>query len=187
MGIEILDGLGSTRSAGVRTDNRFMVAASNLPESVLASERGNHFFVDTGVIALTAVPANALLYMRNNSATHLHIRNVAFQSNFKLADLLFFFPPFSGTLISNAVAANVTNTNFTSGKTPAITAYQGVEGDTVNAGGYQVIRMGNGPDRIEDLEVIILGEGDALAFGFDANEACNVQISISAYYTTNGV
>ena len=190
MPIAIRDGQGSKRTVGVRDDHRLKVAASNIPEAVLASERGDSFFVDTEVVTLaTPAQVSALLYMRNDSEKHLHIRNVAFQTDFVRADLLFFppVPSFDGTLIDDAVLAQITNTNFTSGKTPEVIAYQGTAGKTVNgSGAYTTIRMGNGPDQIENLEVLIMGQGDAIAFGMLAVVACVAQISISAYYTTNG-
>ena len=182
MGMHITDGEGSNRAAGVREDKRLKVGASVHDESVIAAGNGDCFFIDTGLISLTAVQHNALLYMKNLANRSLHIRDFTFQSDFTRADLLFYTPPFSGTLIDNAVDARLTNTNFTSGKTPNVLAYQGVEDDTVNSGDYLVIRMGNGPDQIRDMDVVILGQGDEIALGIFAREACVVQISMNAYF-----
>lgn len=176
------DGSGSGRSARVGSANR--VHTHSLSATVLdvAAMRGDVFDINSDLITLTTANESGVLYLKNNEnedisliITEVNLGTSAGGSGENIIKGIFNIT--GGTLLSNAVDANINNRRI--GDTSAVTvdAYQGVEGDTV-VGGTAISRPLGGSAKL-DTEYII-PKGNSIAVSITppvGNTSMRMQIS----------
>ena len=136
----IKDGTGSGYLAKVTQSNRVLVEAVGIFGEDEAIRFGEGWQIASGPVAFTAATQSAILYVRNDGEQALILDRAVLilgTATGGAGDWSFRTirnPGATGTLVSNAVAAGVSNSNHGSNKAPNATAYRGVQGDTVDTG-----------------------------------------------------
>lgn len=162
---QIQDGTGTGSRAKVGLDNRLEVRAlMNSGLHKVSFEDGKLFYIETDFIPVTTVGVlTGILYVKNTGNENLHLWKLrtcgTVLNQWKLIK-----NPSAGTLVSDAVPAYVTNTNFTSGNTLDSDAFKGAEGKTVTDGSHVTQWTNNIGHSLEDLDgALILGKNDSIA------------------------
>ena len=137
---QIKDGAGGGYSATVTEGNRLTTESVVVSAENDAIRIGDGWQIASGPVAFTAATQSAILYVRNTDAQALILDRAVLilgTATGGAGDWSFRTirnPGATGTLVSNAVAAGVSNSNHGSAKIPNATAYRGVQGDTVDTG-----------------------------------------------------
>lgn len=163
MSFTILSGAGNGKEAYVDDNNR--LATSSITESLaeLAAINGAKYNINTGNITLTDDTETPVLYFKNNERFDYRITSLIYnigQSTGGSGDALIttYFNPAGGTIISNAVPADiVVNTNLGSADTLTADIYKGATGDTFTDGTASVSTLVQTPTKaiIGSLDIIV--------------------------------
>lgn len=140
----IRDGSGKAFLAKVTQNNRLTTESVVIGAENDAIRIGDGWQIASGPVAFTAATQSAILYVKNTSPSRALILDRAVLILGSAtgagagADWTFRTirnPEASGTLVTNAVAAGISNSNHGSVKTPDADVFRGVQGDTVDLGG----------------------------------------------------
>ncbi len=121
----------------VDSKNRAHTFATAQTEWEAAIKDGRAFLIATDLITLTSANESAIFHVKNNETQSIIINDFFFQAGTSTggvnADIVRtdYFAATGGTLISNAVPAITANLNASSTKTLSVSAFKGVEGDTL--------------------------------------------------------
>ena len=192
----ITDGNGSGYQAKVSTDHRLATDSISFSRAEDAVELGDAYNINTGVISLTTANKSATLYVKNNEGSPLIISNIFYligNSTGGSGDMLITVRrnPTTGTLISNATAAEMAgvNRNFGSSKTLDANIYKGAEGSTVTDGDKVIESIFNQtPNRyILNVGSIDLPKGTSISFEITpatGNTSLDVQFALDCFLDT---
>ena len=137
----VKDGTGTGILAKVTQNNRLASESVVITGEDDAIRIGEGWQITSAPVAFTASTQSAILYVRNLDKRVLVLDRAVLvlgTATGAAGDWTFQVlrnPEDTGTIISNAVAAGISNSNHGSAKTPDVVAYRGVEGDTVDLGG----------------------------------------------------
>lgn len=132
------DGKGSGRSAQVDDANRLRTHAVTESESLHASEEGNAYNLNTGLISITGDAT--LMYFKNNGEKDFVIEAIALGSFEGITHsddpyITLVRNPTAGDLIGDATAISMNqNRNFGSSETVVADVYKGKNGGTLTGG-----------------------------------------------------
>lgn len=138
---QIQDGTGSGYTQKVDNENRAWVNSLATQAEEGASQDGQAFNINTGLITITnASTKNAVLYLKNNEDLDFVIVQLIYQtgastggSGNMYVDVL--RNPTAGTIVSGASAVEISaNRNFGSSRALSATAYKGATGTTFTDG-----------------------------------------------------
>lgn len=137
----INDGAGKGFIAQVSANQRLATDSIIITGEDDAIRRGEGWQISSGPVAFTAATATAILYVKNNGPLDLVLdravlvlgsaTGAAAGSDWTFQTLR---NPTAGTIIDNALAAGVSNSNHGSSITPQADTYKGVQGDTLTDG-----------------------------------------------------
>ena len=132
----IQDGSGKGYKAKVSKVNRLFVEASIVDLEDEAIRTGDGYQITSKPVSFTGANTSAILYIENtNTLDFVLDRAVLILSTATGGSGDWTFQilrnPTSGTIVDNAVAAGISNSNHGSGKTPDAICYLGVENDTL--------------------------------------------------------
>lgn len=178
------DGRGRGYLAEVTQQHKLVTQSTVLQNVYSASvEIGQAYVLTTDFLTISdTVNFSAIIYFKNASNTeHIHLEMIK-----AAQDVMTYWQfkrnPTSGTIISTADPANVTNINFVSNNVADINAYQGFNGATINgtsaanwienAGGIPLTMGG----------AIILGPQDSVGFACKPSAAATINMSLLIYY-----
>jgi len=138
----IQDGRGKGYLAQVTQQNRLAVEAITISGEDDSIRIGEGWQIGSGPVAFTAATQSAILYIKNtDTRTFVLDRAVLILSSAVGAgatdDWTFQTirnPGETGTIVTNAVTAGISNSNHGSLLTPSGLIYRGVQGDTVDTG-----------------------------------------------------
>lgn len=135
----IKDGTGTGYQVGVDESNRLQVKATTLDEERFSAGSGDSFAFSSNLVSFTAATDSAILWIKNEDSRPLVIDRARVMLGTVTGGtgdwtLRFIRNGTTGTVITNAVAAGVTNTNHGSSKEPIGDFYRGVQGDTLTDG-----------------------------------------------------
>jgi len=190
MGIEIVGGPANTK-AKVNLSQRLATSATSRSAAKQAVLLSDSFNIISGSVSLTSAGESGILYLKNNENRDLIIEFSTIDlgpstgGNAGAPLIKFIRNPTTGTLISNATAADiVSNQNFSSSRTLTADTFKGVEGATVTDGTDHALRFTRS-DREAELELdILLEKGDSVAVTVTPetnNTAMEVLVVVRAY------
>lgn len=184
----IQDGRGG-KTAEVDDDNRLSVKAVTVDEKTAKSSSGDSYIITSAIVELTNDLESALLYIKNNEDVDWIISStsVEFGATDGTGDMLINFTlgATGGTIIDNAVPANVSNLNLGSAKPLGAIAVRGVEGDTLTGGGGGDSLVSEGTkNKVLPTSPIILAPGTSIGVGITpsaGNTSMKVIIGLLIY------
>ena len=185
------DGQGSGKKQKVNAENRAAVAAITQSELAHSTERNGRFNINTGDVSLTSDNASAVLYLKNNETTDIHINTIivilgASTGGSGDASINAYKNPTGGTIISSPTDVDINiNQNFGSNDPLIADVYKGAEAKTLTGGDLFLAsrQSAGGIDRIV-LDSIILPKGTELGVTITpptGNTNMDVQIALALY------
>ena len=141
MAIEIKDSTGSGHGVKVNENHRIFTHSIVEFETESATDIGNSYNINTGLVAYTGTSDSAVIYLKNNQEETLVVSGIAigmFDISATTTDkpfLTLIRNPDGGDIISDAtpVAFNQ-NRNFGSSKTLTADVFKGKDGGTITGG-----------------------------------------------------
>lgn len=138
MSTQIQDGTGSKRKLKVTSANRALVQSVVISEEDEAIIRGEGYQIVSGTQSFTGSTETGVLYIKNNDDRDFVLDRAVLilGSTNGTGDWTFqtLRNPTAGTIVDNALAAGISNSNHGSAKQPRALSYRGVEGDTMTDG-----------------------------------------------------
>ena len=137
----IQDGTGSGYLAKVTENNRIAVESVAITAEDDSIRIGEGWQVGSGPVSFTGAAQSAIMYIKNEGPRNFVLDRAVLilgTSTGGTGDWTFQVlrnPEQTGTIVSNAVRAGVSNSNHGSGLVPDALLYRGVEGDTVDLAG----------------------------------------------------
>jgi|DEB0MinimDraft_6_1074348.scaffolds.fasta_scaffold38448_2 hypothetical protein len=194
--MKIDSGTGNGKSVKIDDQNRMYVDAITFNRAEEEVERGNGYNINTGVINLTSANKSAVLYMKNNEDDPLVVTALFYMwgtSTGGTGDVLVTMlrNPSAGTIISNAVAAEMAgvNRNFGSNKSLSADIYKGAEGNTFTNGDKVIESLLDQGARRTVLTVgdVVIPKGSSLGIDITpatGNTSLDVEFAISCFIDT---
>lgn len=188
MTFRIEDGKGSGRQAAVNSNNKLESQAITIPEiAFLSAEKEQAWIIATGFVALTTTGSfNGLVYLKNTSTKPLHIETVrSCSDNSGSSQVKIIKNPTTGTLISDANDAVITNANLTSTAEFGGIGYTASgDGKTITDGTDTTQFINNSPGHsIQQYQgAVVIGQGDSFALVVKPSAAGNVCCEIVCYF-----
>jgi hypothetical protein len=189
MGQQIEDGTGTGARVQVTKDNQLLTFAVSENRVADVSKRsGDAFLIASDFISLTTTGSfNGLLYIKNNNAKSLFIQTIRTCSDAASASmqLRMIKNPTTGTLISDANAADATSSNLGSSNTFDGDAYTASgDGKTVTDGDNLTQFINRSPGHsIQDYEgAIVIPKGQSLAITCKPSAATDICIEVQCWY-----
>lgn len=153
MSTTIQDGTGSKRKVSVNVKNRLEAQTISTDEERDATRNGEAYTTSSSSITLTGTSETAVLYLKNTDDRDMVVdRAVMFIGSSVGATAtddwtlkIIRNPAETGTIITNAVTAGISNGNHGSSNLPNAIYYRGVEGDTMggNSAGFPIQQQSN--------------------------------------------
>ena len=173
------DNTGQNWGAKVSKSNRLYVTAVQQSEQGHATNLGNSYNINTGLITLTTAGESGVLYLKSNEDNHLYISAVVLilgpataGSATDTTRIRVYKNPTTGTLISAATNVDTnSNRNFSSSKTLAVNAYKGVEGSTITNGTTHIESLIDPGTRVFFNINEVLTKGDSIAVSIEPNDS----------------
>lgn len=181
--MKIDDGTGTGFQAKVNTGNRLEVQSVTRSEHLQATEEGRSYYFSTGHIALTTTASyTGLLYIKNNSATNLHLYSIRTCGEV-LSHWQFTKNPTTGTLISGAVDGGAENADFTSANIFTGDVFKGADGNTITDGVvFQTTIQSIGHSTLEPFGALVLKPGNSISIEVKPSASGDVCVSVLGYY-----
>lgn len=134
----ILDGKGKGYQAQVTANNRLGVDAVTIRGEEDAIRVGEGWQIASGLLTLTGSGETAILFIKNTSELDLVLDRavLVLGSSDGTGDWGFktLRNPTAGSIVTNELAAGISNSNHGSGKVPQAEAFRGIENDTLTDG-----------------------------------------------------
>ena len=175
--MKIQNGAGNGYMAKVNARNQLYTFSETETESAAATELGNAYNINTGLISLTGSGDSAILYVKNEEVSDMYIENIAF--GIDSAATVSTTPVI--TIIRNPTAGDITtdasavamnqNRNFGSSKTLSTStlAYKGKQGGTMTGGNDIIIFMQGTGGRLFANIGLQLPKGNSIGVKIDSN------------------
>lgn len=184
----IKDGTGSERAAKVNSDNRLHTNAITISDAGKSNIDGKLFIAGSLDVTLTTANESAVFYLKNSGTetilTDIFTISVGTSTNGTGTSLnRLVRNPTAGTIVSNAVAMSVVNSNFGSAKVLTADSFVGVEGDTMT-GGTEFSRAELPTSFVVADLNIVLPPGASMGFLFTpptGNTSQDISISIQLH------
>ena len=166
-------------SAKVYKDNLLGVRAIVFPESAHATDLGNSYNINSGLITLTTAGESGILYYKNNDNRNIHIDSIvailAPSTGGVVTDttqVRVYSNPTTGTLISGAVNADtVQNRNLGDPSTLDALTYKGATGNTITDGTVVVESLVSPGNRVAFNIDLTIPKGKSVAISFEPNDS----------------
>ena len=169
----IEDGTGSGKDAQVDDQNRLRTHAVTESESLHASEEGNAYNINTGLISITGDAT--LLYLKNNETKDFVVEAIALGSFEGITHsddpyITIVRNPTGGDLISDATAVSMNqNRSFGSSNTLTADVYAGKVGGTLTGGNDIAILQATPGGRSFYTINFVLPKGNSIGIKLTAN------------------
>lgn len=172
--MKIDDGTGAGNQAKVDGNNKLHTFSVVESEAEAAVDKGEHFNINTGSVALTGSTESALFYILNNGSQVMVIDQFVLAVGAgTFADSVAFTvvrDPTGGDVISDATAVDIeSNSNFGSSKVLSVDAYKGKDGGTITGGTDHALIWQAGQGRTIVPITMELPQGSSLGVHVDPN------------------
>ena len=179
MGFEIKDGTGTGNQVHVDASNRMSTVAVTRDHNGDATIRADSYNINSGLVTITSVDEQGLLYVKNNETRDLHIHTIIVILGPSTSGVTtdttrvrIYKNITTGTLVSEANAADtVSNRNFGSSKVLDATAYKGDASSTITDGTIHIESLIDPGSRVPFPIDEILTQGDSIAISVEANDS----------------
>ena len=163
-------------SASVDDTFRLLTRSVTESESQSATEEGDAFNLNTGIIALSSSTESAIAYYQHNEESAFIIETIVVGvgsagTTTDVSTVTLIRNPTAGTIISGASAGDILqNRNFGSSKTlGASTFLKGAEGNTITGGDDFALFFQSAGGRLAAPLNIELNKGDSIGVKVDTN------------------
>jgi hypothetical protein len=185
----IIQDAATGKTARVNLDNTLAVHSINISEAEHASDLGESYNVNSGLITLTTAGESGILYFKNNEDANVHVDGLVMilgpSTGGVTTDttrIRVYADPSTGTLISGAVTADIVqNRNFGATSALAADVYKGAEGNTVTNGALFLDSLQNPGSTVPIAIDITLPKGKALAITYEPNDS-NTSMKVQAAF-----
>jgi len=169
----IIQDAATGKTARVNLDNTLSVHSITISEAEHASDLGQSYNVNSGLITLTNAAESGVIYFKSNENANIHIDSIIVILGNTTGGVTtdstrvrIYANPTTGTLVSGAVTADIIQ-NRNLGATSALAAdvYKDATGNTIT----------NGDNLLESL----LSPGSRVAFGLDLTLPKGKSIGVS--------
>jgi len=185
----IIQDAATGKTARVNLDNTLSVHAVTIPEAEHATDLGDSYNVNSGLITLTTAGESGILYFKNNEDRNVHIDGLVTILGPSTGGLTtditrvrVYGEPTTGTLISAATTADIVR-NRNIGVTSALQAdiYKGAEGATVTDGILFLDAL-QAPGITVPIAIdITIPKGKSIAFTYEPNDS-NTSMKVMAAF-----
>lgn len=185
MSNQIKDGSGRGYLARVNSQQKLLTEATvftNMHQ--ISNNFGQAYVVTTDFIPITTtVSYSGILYVQNTSTDlHMHVALIKAAQDV-LTQWKFIKNPTTGTLISTATLAKITNLNFNSNNIGQAVVYQGANALTVTDGIEAALWTENAGGIPIGLDgAVILQTNDTVAFMAQPTATANINMSLMVYF-----
>ena len=175
----IIQDAATGKTARVNLDNSISVHSISISEAEHATDLGDSYNINSGLITLTTAGESGILYFKNNEDRNIHVDHIVVilgpttgGSATDTTHIRVYSDPTTGTLISGAVdASDVQNRNI--GVTSALDAlaYKGATGNTITNGDVLIESL-VAPNSRELFDIdVTLPKGKAIATSYEPNDS----------------
>ena len=185
----IIQDAATGKTARVNLDNSLSVHSVSIPETQHATDLGDSYNINSGLVTLTTAGESGILYFKNNEDRNVHIDGLVMilgpSTNGVVTDttrIRVYGDPTTGTLISTALAADIVQ-NRNIGTTSALAAnvYKGAEGNTITDGNLFLDSLQNPGSTVPIAIDITLPKGKAIAISYEPNDS-NTNMKVQAAF-----
>ena len=175
----IIQDASNATTAKVHKDNLLGVRAITFPESAHATDLGNSYNLNSGLITLTSAAESGVLYFKNNDNRNVHVDAIvailAPSTGGVVTDtthIRVYSNSTTGTLISGAVTADIVqNRNLGAPSTLDGLVYKGATGNTITDGEVVIESLVSPGSRVAfDIDLTI-PKGKSVAISFEPNDS----------------
>ena len=197
MSFNIMDGTGTGKSAKVDTNNRLYVNSEGKTAVEAATDKGDSYNLNTGVINLTSANETAVLYVKNTDPDRdIHVSALAVGlgpstgGTGSIPKVTVTRNPTGGTLVdsNNDIDVN-SNRNFSSSQTLTATTLKGAEGETLTGDTDHLIIFQTANGRLFATIDEVLGNGASIGVKIDpqpSNTSMDIYAALICHTEASG-
>ena len=185
----IIQDAATGKTARVNLDNTLSAHSISLTEAEHATDLGDSYNINSGLVTLTTAGESGILYFKNNEDRNVHIDGLVMilgPSTGGVATdttrIRVYGDPTTGTLISGAATADIVR-NRNIGITSSLDAnvYKGAEGSTITDGTLFLDSLQNPASTVPIAIDITLPKGKAIAISYEPNDS-NTNMKVQAAF-----
>jgi len=175
----IIQDAATGKTARVNLDNTLAAHSITISEAEHATDLGQSYNINSGLITLTTAGESGLLYFKNNEDINVHIDSIvvilgpsAGGAATDTTHVRIYSNPTTGTLISGATDVDIVQ-NRNVGATSALTGniYKGAEGDTITDGDPLIESLVNPASRVAFNIDVTVPKGKSIAVSVEPNDS----------------
>ena len=175
----ILQDAATGKTAKVNQDNTLSTHSITISEAEHATDLGQSYNINSGLITLTSAAESGILYFKNNEDIAVHIDSIIVilgpSTGGAATDttrVRVYSDPTTGTLISGASAADsVENRNVGTTSALASLAYKGATGNTITDGTVLIESLVSPGNRAPIIIDLTIPKGKAIAISYEPNDS----------------
>lgn len=173
---QLRDGTGSGYLAEVDESNRLLTRSIEKSEDKEATENGDSFNINSGLITLTTDGESGILYVTNNDTTKIHVTGIVAilgpSTGGDSSDTTRVRIYKNPTAFSSSTVVDInSNRNFASSKTLTGDFYKGAEGATITDGTTHIESLINPGSRVFFAIDEFLDKGNTIAVSYEPNDS----------------
>ena len=185
----IIQDAATGKTARVNLDNTLATHSINITEAEHASDLGQSYNVNSGLITLTSAAESGILYFKSNEDVNIHVDSLVIilgpSTGGVTTDttrIRIYSNPTTGTLISNAVNADtVQNRNVGATSALAADTYKGATGNTITDGDIMLESLVSPGSRAVFAIDFTIPKGKSIALSYEPNDS-NTSMKVMAAF-----
>ena len=183
----IIQDAATGKTARVNQDNTLSTHSITISEAEHASDLGQSYNINSGLMTLTSAAESGVLYYKNNEDVNVHIDSIVVilgpstgGAATDTTHIRIYSNPTTGTLISNAVDAEIVqNRNIGATSALASVVYKGATGNTITDGAPLIESLVNPASRVAFNIDITVPKGKAIGISLEPNDS-NTSMKVMA-------
>lgn len=175
----IIQDAATGKTARVNQDNTIAAHSITISEAEHATDLGQSYNVNSGLVTLTSAVESGIIYFKSNEDVNIHLDSIIIVlgpstggSATDTTRVRVYSDPTTGTLISGAVDADtVQNRNIGITSDLEATAYKGATGNTITNGTILLESLISPNSRAVFNIDITIPKGKAIAISYEPNDS----------------